>query len=51
MSNASTASIVKTLDKMIKTVVKTELPVTINNKLLFKAGSDLTPTTIPQISY
>jgi len=51
MSSSSTTSMVKTLDKIIKTVVKTELPTTINNKLLFKTGSDLSPIVISQISY
>ncbi len=49
--SSSTSSIVKVIDIIVEDKVNTTLPKTKNVVLLFKAGSNLTPTVLSQLSY
>jgi len=48
---ASTSSIFKVLDKRVVRILKDNTKSTVSATLLYKAGSELTPTIIAKISH
>ena len=50
-TTSSVASIVNVLSTIIDNNIQATLPTTINQTLLYKAGSELTPTVLGQLSY